>query len=75
MKFTCCNVVPDELAAYTEFNPERKIDLGISAIGAFKRMTADIEKVGILNKVLIEEKRKMKAMFGLRVKDELKRIK
>jgi len=75
LKFTICNVVPAELAGYTESNPDRKIDVGVASFGAFKRMVADVEKIGILTKVLVEEKRRMKEMYGQRVKDELRKLK
>lgn len=73
LKFTNCTVIPDELAGYTEFNPDRKIDVYISALGAFKRMVADIEKVGILTKVLVESKRMLKNKYSERIKAELKK--
>lgn len=75
LKFTVCNVIPTELAAYTEFNPDRKIDVHVSSFGAFKRMVADVEKIGILSKVLVETKRMMKEKYHQRVKDELKKMK
>ena len=73
LKFTTNSVVPTELAAFTDFNDEDKIDVYVSAFGAFRRMVADVEKTGILTKVLVEEKRKMKKMFAARVKAELKK--
>lgn len=75
LKFTVCNVVPNELAGFTESNPERKIDVYVSSFGAFKRMVADVEKVGILSKVLVEEKRKIKETYGKKIKDALKNLK
>lgn len=75
LKFTTNSVVPTELAAFTDFNDEDKIDVYVSAFGAFRRMVADVEKTGILTKVLVEEKRKMKKMFAARVKAELKKAK
>lgn len=75
LKFTICNVIPAELAGYTESNPDRKIDVGVASFGAFKRMVADVEKIGILTKVLVEEKRRMKSTYGQRVKDEIKKLK
>jgi len=73
LKFTTCEVIPTELAAYSENNPDKKIDLYVSAFGAFKRMVADVEKVGILTKVLVEEKRRMKEQYGEKIKAELKK--
>ena len=71
LKFTTCCVIPQELAGYTESNPDRKIDVGVASIGAFKRMVADVEKVGVLTKVLVETKRQMKETYGERIKKEL----
>ncbi|MCM1295010.1 MAG: hypothetical protein NC311_05665 [Muribaculaceae bacterium] len=75
LKFTTCNVIPTELAGYTENNEERKIDVYVASFGAFKRMVADVEKIGILTKVLVEEKLRMKRQYGARVKEELKKYK
>ena len=74
LKFTVCNVVPTELAGYTDFNPDRKIEVYVASFGAFKRMVADVEKIGILTKVLVESKRLMKEEYGEKVKAELKRL-
>jgi len=38
-------------------------------------MVADVEKIGILTKVLVEEKLRMKRQYGARVKEELKKYK
>ena len=73
LKFTTCDVIPSELAAYAESNPDRKIDVYVSALGMFKRMVADVEKIGILTKVLVEEKRRWREKYGERVKAELKK--
>ena len=75
LKFTTCNVVPTELAAYTDSNPDRKIDVYIASFGAFKRMVADVEKIGILNKVLVESKRKMKLKYHDAMVAELAKMK
>lgn len=75
LKFTTCNVIPTELAGYTENNEERKIDVYVASFGAFKRMVADVEKIGILTKVLVEEKRRMKEQYGQKVKEMLKKKK
>ena len=73
LKATNSFVVPTEFAAYTESNPDRKIDAALSCFGVYKRMTLDIIKVGALTKLLIEKKRMMKSKYGQRVKDELKK--
>lgn len=75
LKFTTCNVIPTELAGFAESNEDRKIDVYVSALGAFKRMVADVEKIGILTKVLVETKRQWKDKYGERVKAELKKSK
>lgn len=73
LKFTTCNVIPTELAGFTESNPDRKIDVYVSALGAFKRMVADVEKIGILTKVLVETKQRWKDKYHDRIKAELKK--
>jgi len=73
LKFTVCNVVPSELAGYTEFNPDRKIEVYVASFGAFKRMVADVEKIGILTKVLVESKRMLKDEYSQKIKDALKK--
>ena len=72
LKFTVnSHIIPDELAAYKESNP---IDVIVSAFGNFKRMVANVEKVGILTKVLIETKRREKEAFFDWIESEYKRI-
>lgn len=73
LKFTTCYVIPQNLAGYTESNPDHKIDVCVASFGAFKRMVADVEKVGVLTKVLVETKRQMKDKYGDRIKAELKK--
>lgn len=75
LKFTTCTVIPTELAAFGEFNPDAKVDLYVSAMGAYKRMVADVEKIGVLTKVLVESKRLMKEKYHERIKAELKKLK
>lgn len=73
LKFTTCNVIPSELAGFTESNPDRPIDVYVSALGAFKRMVADVEKVGILTKVLVETKQRWAGKYAGRIKAELEK--
>lgn len=73
LKFTTSFVIPDNLAGYTESDPEHKIDVHISAYGVFKRMVSDIEKIGILSKVLVESKKRMRAKYHDRLLAEIKK--
>ena len=73
LKFTDCTVISDKYAGYTESNPDRKIDLYVSSFGVLKRMVADVEKIGILTKCLVETKRRMKDKYGEKIKAELKK--
>lgn len=57
LKCTQSFIIPQEFAPYTDFNPERPIDLCIAAVGMYKRMCLDIIKVGGLTKILVEMKR------------------
>ena len=59
MKGVVSNVIPTDLAPYSEDNPNVKIDACLSAIGIYKRMCLDIIKVGCMNKVVIEKKRQL----------------
>lgn len=73
LKGIVSDIIPEGLEAYTEFNPERKIDAVVSCIGVYKRMTLDFAKMSMLNKILVERKRQMKEKYGQRIKDELKK--
>ena len=63
LKGVVSDVIPEELAAYTESNPDRKIDACLSCIGVYKRMCLDVCKVGMMNKIVIEKKRKLKEAY------------
>ena len=67
------DVIPDDLAPYTENNPEHKIDACVSAIGIYKRMTLDVIKSGGMNKIVIERKRQLKEKYHQKIKAELKK--
>ncbi|MCM1230284.1 MAG: hypothetical protein NC489_09125 [Ruminococcus flavefaciens] len=73
LKFTTCNVIPTDLAGFTESRPDKPIDVYVSALGAFKRMVADVEKIGVLTKVLVETKHQWKQKYHDRIKAELKK--
>lgn len=73
LKFTTCNVIPTELAGFAESRPDRPIDVYVSALGAFKRMVADVEKIGVLTKVLVEMKERWRLKYHDRIKAELKK--
>lgn len=66
-------VIPDGLEPYTDFNPERKIDMAVSTVGMYKRMCLDFIKVGGITKYLIEMKRLHKNKYAERIKRELKK--
>lgn len=73
LKGIVSNVIPTELAPYTENNPDRKIQACLSAIGVYKRMVLDALKVGIMNKIVIERKRQLRDKYADRIKQELKK--
>lgn len=73
LKGVVSDVIPANLAAYTESDPDRKIEAALSCIGVYKRMCLDIIKVGGLTKMCVEKKRMLKEKYGQRIKDELKR--
>lgn len=73
LKTTYSFVIPAGLAPYTDFNPERKIDMALACVGMYKRMCLDIIKVGGITKYLIEMKRLHKNKYLDRIKKELKK--
>lgn len=73
LKGIVSNVIPTELAPYTENNPDRKIQACLSAIGVYKRMVLDALKVGVMNKIVIERKRQLKEKYADKIKQELKK--
>ena len=73
LKTTYSFVIPAGLAPYTDFNPERKIDMALACVGMYKRMCLDIIKVGGITKYLIEMKRLHKNKYLDRIKNELKK--
>lgn len=73
LKGIVSDMIPTELAAYAESNPDRKIDAYLSGIGVYKRMSLDCIKVGTLTKILIEKKRLLKEKYGQRIKAESKK--
>ena len=73
LKGIVADVIPAEQAAYTEFDPEQKIDAYLSAFGVYKRMCLDIVKVGGLTKLLVEKKRLMRNKYLSRIEAELKK--
>ena len=73
LKTTFNSVIPDGYEPYTDFNPERKIDMALATAGMYKRMCLDIVKVGGITKFLIEMKRLHKNKYAERIKDELKK--
>lgn len=73
LKTTFNSVIPDGYEPYTDFNPERKIDMALATAGMYKRMCLDIVKVGGITKFLIEMKRLHKNKYAERIKAELKK--
>ena len=73
LKGIVSNIIPKGQEAFTEFNPERKIDSYLSAIGLFKRMVFSLVKQGCLTKVLIEKKRLLRNKYLDRLKKELEK--
>lgn len=73
LKGIVSDIIPEEEAAYTESNPDRKIQACLSCIGVYKRMCLDVCKVGMLTKILVEKKRLLKEQYGDRIKAELKK--
>ena len=73
LKGIVSDIIPEEEAAYTEGNPDRKIQACLSCIGVYKRMCLDVCKVGMLTKILVEKKRLLKEQYGERIKAELKK--
>lgn len=73
LKMVCSDVIPQDKAAYTDFNEEDKIDAYLSSIGIYKRMCLDIVKVGGIGKILVEDKRRQRNQYLDRIKKELKK--
>ena len=71
LKGVVSNVIPTDLAPYSEDNPNVKIDACLSAIGIYKRMCLDIIKVGCMNKVVIEKKRQLAQKYLPLIEKEL----
>lgn len=73
LKGIVSDIIPAEYEPYAESDPDHKIDACLSCIGVYKRMCLDCLKVGIGNKILIEEKRHLKNKYQDRIKNELKK--
>lgn len=73
LKGVASYIIPKGQEAFTEFNPERKIDAYLSGFGLFKRMVLSLEKEGGLTKILIEKKRLLKNKYLDRINEELKK--
>lgn len=71
LKGICSYIIPKGQEAFTDFNPEKKIDAYLSAFGLFKRMVFSLEKVGSLTKILVEKKRLMRDKYLERLQEEL----
>lgn len=75
VKGVVSNIIPDDLAPYSAEHPDVKIDACLSAIGIYKRMTLDVVKLGLANKIVIERKRQLKEKYQSRIKAELDKLK
>ena len=73
LKCTQSFIIPQEYAPYTDFNPERPVDMAIASIGMYKRMCLDIIKVGGLTKLLVEMKRIHRDKYLDRIKQARKK--
>lgn len=73
LKGIVSDIIPDDLAPYTAENPDIKIDAFLSEIGVYKRMTLDVIKCGMMNKIVIDKKRRLKAQYHDRIKTELQK--
>lgn len=65
--------IPEGQEAYTEDNPDDKIDVYLSSMSIYKRMSLDVVKVGGITKILVEKKRKLRQKYGEAVKAELRK--
>ena len=64
-KATISNVIPDELAPYTDFRPNEPVSAFVSVVSINKRMVTSTLINGALNKLMIELDRKCKDMAGI----------
>jgi len=75
LKGIVSDIIPEDLAPYTDFDPDHKIQAYLSGIGIYKRMSLDIVKVGLLTKILVEKKRLLKNKYLARLENEAKKAK
>lgn len=59
------NVIPDELAPYTDFRPNEPVSAFVSVVSINKRMVTSTLINGALNKLMVELDRKCKDMAGI----------
>ena len=71
LKGVCSYIISKGQEAFTDFNPEKKIDAYLSAFGLFKRMVFSLEKLGSLTKILVEKKRLIRDKYLERLQEEL----
>jgi hypothetical protein len=64
-KATIKNVLPNDLAPYTDFRPKEKIDAFLSTISVDKRMVSSVLIYGSIQKLLIETDRSIKDILGI----------
>lgn len=59
------NVIPDDLAPYTDFRPNEPVSAFVSVVSINKRMVTSTLINGALNKLMVELDRKCKDMAGI----------
>ena len=60
------NVIPDELAPYTDFRPKEPIDALVAQVSVDKRLVTSSLINGAINKLLIETDRSVKDILGIK---------
>lgn len=63
------NVIPDDLAPYTDFRPNEPVSAFVSVVSINKRMVTSTLINGSLNKLMVELDRKCKDMAGIPYND------
>ena len=63
------NVIPDDLAPYTDFRPNEPVSAFVSVVSINKRMVTSTLINGALNKLMVELDRKCKDMAGISYDD------
>ena len=64
-KATIKAIIPNELAPYTDSNPDEPIDAFVSVTSVAKRMVTSIPNYGVLQRLMIELDKKCKEIAGI----------